>query len=76
MDKQAFVKSFADLLQEENTQVTSDTRLEALENWDSLTVLEFLTCADEQYGAELEINELSSCETVSDVCTLVEKAAA
>ena len=74
MENQSFVKSFAEMLQEENTEVTGETKLEALENWDSLTVLEFLTLADEQYGVELEIDELSACDTVGDIGALIEKS--
>ena len=67
-----FIKTLAELLQEDHSALTLETKIVDLPNWDSLTILEFIALADEEYGAEIEIGRLSECVSVADLSKLTE----
>jgi len=75
MDRNQFIEDMSEILEEDPKSISLQTRLDDLENWDSLNVLMVITHVDEHFGVELPIQELSSCQRISDLCDLVENAA-
>jgi acyl carrier protein len=66
-----FLVELADLLDLPHAHVTADTQLQALEIWDSLTVVETISFVDERYSTVLRPREILECETVSDLYFLI-----
>ncbi|MEP6727683.1 MAG: acyl carrier protein [Bacteroidota bacterium] len=48
-------------------QLTDETRLMALEEWDSLSHMFFITKLEETYGIELTGDEIANMQTVGDI---------
>lgn len=44
--------------------------LSTLKSWDSLTILEFIVMADNEYQANLEPSAIAACQTVDDLAEL------
>jgi acyl carrier protein len=49
-----------------------DESLANLENWDSLAFLTFVAGAQTRFGLTLNPSEVQKCESVGDLCALVE----
>ena len=48
-------------------------KLEDLEAWDSVSMVNFLALADEKWGIQLAPRQLTSCVTVDDLFRLAQK---
>ena len=53
--------------------VTMETELSSIPQWDSLAVLTVLAMADAEYGVTLTGNDLADCKTVGDIHSLVQQ---
>jgi acyl carrier protein len=49
-------------------------KLEDLEQWDSVSMVNFLALAEEKCGIQLEPRQLTACTTVDDLFRLTQKA--
>ncbi|NLN86102.1 MAG: acyl carrier protein [Syntrophomonadaceae bacterium] len=52
-------------------EVKREDELEDFENWDSLTILEVASMADEKYGGTIESKEVKGLITVGDLEDLI-----
>lgn len=52
-------------------EVKREDELEDFENWDSLTILEVASMADEKYGVTIESKEVKGLITVGDLEDLI-----
>lgn len=50
--------------------VKMEQELKGLNNWDSLTILEFIVMADTDYSRDLQPAEIAACKTVDDLAQL------
>jgi len=60
-------KSLADLLTIDPDQLTRDTRLNDLEDWDSVAVLSVMVVLGEGLGREIEPEEVVRLKTFGDI---------
>ena len=65
-----FLPKLAEILEED--EVKLEDRLEAFEEWDSLSVLSVLAMIDSDYNVMLESEALADLTTVGDLLALVE----
>lgn len=64
-----FYTELAEIL--EVDEVKREDELEDFENWDSLTILEVASMADERYGVTIESREVKGLVTVGDLEDLI-----
>ncbi len=76
IESSQFVRDFEDLLEEEPGSVSAETRLEDLENWDSVNKLSFMVYADETHGVTIDPDAVANCETVAGLFSLLRPAQA
>lgn len=65
MTKEAFVEKFADILQTEE-EITMDSVLEDLEDWDSLNIMAVVSWFLEN-KIIVTVKELAACKTVGEI---------
>ena len=70
--KQKFLSTLTDLMDTES-EVTMDTNLKDIEEWDSLSYVAFLAMANNTYGKSIKPAEVKSATTVKDLFELVTK---
>ena len=56
----------------DGAEVAMDTRLEDIEEWDSLAIVEFLGTADTDFGRNLNPVDVQLAETVRDLYDLLQ----
>lgn len=71
MDKEFFFKSVEEVLGLEE-ELTVDTKLEDIEQLDSLGVMLLITIAKEKFNKSITINEVKNCTTVDDILKLLD----
>ena len=68
-------EKFLDLLSDvmdTESELTADTVLEDIEEWDSLSVVNFVVMAQTTYGKDLKGSEVKKAQTVADLFNLVQ----
>ena len=67
-----FLAELTNLLEEEPGSLAPQTPLVAVESWDSVNVVSFMTFVDRKFRLVLSPQALSECQTVGDLMGLVE----
>ncbi len=70
MKNYSFVTYLKEITEEDN--LNNSTKLDDLENWDSLRMLMVITEIDEKFDIEISGSDLSKCETIKDLLRLIE----
>ena len=65
-----FIEKMADMLDAEE-EITMDTVLDELDEWDSLSFVSFLAMANAAYGKKLNATDVKNAETVADLYELI-----
>ena len=65
-----FIEKMVDMLDSEE-EITMETVLDELDEWDSLSFVSFLAMANVAYGKKLEPSEVKLAETVGDLYNLI-----
>ena len=73
MDIEAFVKNFAEQLEDTDPSlIKADTKFrEEIEEWDSLTAMGVIAMADAEYGVTLTGDDIRNSKTVEDLFILI-----
>lgn len=71
MTKNDFLTLFAERLQIANKNLTLETKVKSLEEWDSWNALELMTLVDETFGVTLTAPDLATIETFEDLITKI-----
>ena len=71
MTENAFIEKMVDLMDTED-ELTMDTNLLDIEEWDSLSFVSFIAFANAQAGKKLTPDMVRSATTVSDLYHLIE----
>lgn len=71
MTENAFIEKMVDLMDTE-AELTMDTNLLDIEEWDSLSFVSFIAFANVQAGKKLTPDMVRSATTVSDLYHLIE----
>jgi acyl carrier protein len=67
LDKNQFLEEFADMLGMRAAEITPDTQLSSLENWDSVAYLSTMVLLDEKVGIAISPDDLTAARTVQDI---------
>ena len=71
MTKNDFLKKLVDLMDTEE-ELTMDTTLENIEEWDSLSFVSFIAFANTQAGKKITPDVVRSAKTVGELYQLLE----
>ena len=66
MSKEEFIVQMQDVLQTE-TELTMETVLDELDEWDSLSMMATMAFLDKNFGVKLKIAEIKSLGTLGDI---------
>ena len=69
MHLKEFLTEFQDLLQRDDP-LSPDSRLEDLDEWDSLAIMAVIAWFDKQFGRTLNFGNFKGLQTVADVAAL------
>lgn len=73
MDKNDFLKNFADQFDETDAEeLTMETEFHELEEWDSLIAMAVLNMISKKYGKTVTFDEMRACVTVEDLFKVVD----
>lgn len=67
MTKTEFIDLFAERLQVKTNNLTEETRLDSLEEWDSWNRLELMTMVDDSFQVNLTAQDLNEIITLKDL---------
>ena len=71
MSKAQFLDHLSEILEVPAGSLTGDEKLSDMEEWNSLTMLTFVTFGDEHFGKTLSPRQFVTCDTVADLGTLL-----
>lgn len=72
MNIKEFISKFAEMLEiEEVDALTPETEFRDLDEWSSISVMEFIAFADENYGKQVGDIHIKPCQTIQDLYNLV-----
>ena len=66
MNREEFLKEFADILQTDET-LSPETVLDDLEEWDSLSKIATIALFDRKIGKKLTFLEITNLKTIEDI---------
>ena len=66
MTKEEFLTEMQDVLQTE-TELTMETSLADLDEWDSLSMMATMAFLDQHFGVKVKIADLKSLGTIGDI---------
>ncbi len=74
MNYSEFIERFANAIDGlDQRQLSPDTELCQLEEWDSLAYLVTIVMVESDYDVELKGTELATCKTIRDIADLISK---
>ena len=66
MNKEEFLTKYADVLQTEE-DISYNTELEALEEWDSLAIMATIAFLDKEFGVKTVFSDYKNAKTINDI---------
>jgi acyl carrier protein len=75
MDRKQFLAALEEALMLDQGTLAPTAVLDELA-FDSMAILEFQALVDENYGIQVEPDSITSCKTVDDLWTLIQKGVA
>ena len=70
MTKETFLEKMADILDAEE-EISFDTELSGLEEWDSLSIVSYIAMANASCGKKVEIKSVKDAVTIQDLYDLL-----
>jgi acyl carrier protein len=67
-----FIEKFKEALDIEG-EFNINAELEEFKEWDSMGYISIMSMLDEEYGKEVDANQLKACKTIADLYRLVSK---
>ena len=67
MDTNEKMALIAELLELEVSDFTPETKLEELEEWDSLAAISYVVMMDENFGVTANPNDIRNFKTIQDI---------
>ncbi len=71
MTRDEILRHLERLLEVVPNSLSGNERLSGIPAWDSIAVLAFVTTTEEIWGILLDAEQVSGCQTVNDLLTLV-----
>ncbi len=66
MNKEQFLEEMIEVLQTED-EITMDTVLEDLEEWDSLSIMSTMAFLDKNFGVKTTMKDYQNMKTIGDI---------
>lgn len=66
MNKEQFLEEMVEVLQTED-EITMDTVLEDLEEWDSLSIMSTMAFLDKNFGVKTTMKDYQNMKTIGDI---------
>jgi acyl carrier protein len=73
MEIEKFISNFAEAIDCEVNELTTDTEFKALALWDSMAVLSVIAMVDEYYSKVLTGDQIEHAKTVQDLFEVISK---
>lgn len=73
MNNEKKMELLADILDIEAEELTPETRLVDMEEWDSIAALSFIAMMDEEFGKEFKGVDVKKIVTVQDALNVMEE---
>lgn len=74
MNDQEKLAALEDIMELDEGSLNPETRLEDLEEWDSLSALSFVVLMGDEFDKKISGKEIRAFETVRDMMNVMEKA--
>jgi len=71
MTKDDFLRLLEEVLEADALSIHVDDELDALDEWDSLTVMTFIAMADEKFDMVIAPDDLAKAKSVQDLVILL-----
>lgn len=72
MDIKDFICKFAEMLEIEDVDsLTPETEFRNLDEWSSISVMEFIALADDVYSKQIGDVHIKTCQTIQDLYNLI-----
>ena len=71
MTKETFLEKMADILDAEE-EISFDTELSGLEEWDSLSIVSYIAMANASCGMKVDVNKVREAVTIGDLYELLQ----
>ena len=71
MNEEIFIEKMMDILDAEE-EITMDTQLDDVEEWDSLSVVSYVAMANTAFGKKIEPKTAREAETIRDLYELLQ----
>lgn len=73
MTKEAFLLALDEMLELPAGTLKGPEKIEEIENWDSLAIINLMALVDETYGVKLAPRQIGAAETVDQLFALTSK---
>jgi acyl carrier protein len=70
---QGLITAIEDATQSLPGKIRADSALQAMEGWDSLGMVSFISLVAERHGVELAVEDLQECATVTDLLAMLQR---
>lgn len=68
MEINEFIEKFAEIFDDTDiSELKADTNFRELDEWSSLSALGLLALADEEFGVDLDANDVRNARTIEDI---------
>ena len=71
MTKDTFIEKMADILDAEE-EISFDTELSGLEEWDSLSIVSYIAMANASCGMKVDVKKVREAVTIGDLYDLLQ----
>ncbi|MCI7613589.1 phosphopantetheine-binding protein [Anaerovibrio sp.] len=71
MTKETFLEKMADILDAEE-EISFDTELSGLEEWDSLSIVSYIAMANASCGMKVDVKKVREAVTIGDLYDLLQ----
>ena len=67
MTQQEFIAELEEILSLEEGELSPDTNLKEIEDWDSLAIISVIALIDKRIGKKIDVQSIKECISVSDL---------
>lgn len=72
MEINDFINNFINIFDEiDASQISPESKFREIDEWGSMSVLSLIAMADEEYGVELEPEDIRKAQTVQDLFEII-----
>ena len=73
MNVQEFIEKFAEAIDIEATELTTETEFRTLDEWDSVAYISVIAMMDEEYDIQIEMSTFKTLKTLGAIAEYIEK---